>query len=128
MWTHRLFLFCSADDVEALTDLAIEVGSQAESRTFHEVLPGWYGCNTAATEEIRQSLNDGLSNLLASGTIGTIYIARLDNATDILQSSYSASPSENVEFVLYGEFGGSVGAPFTWKQSLEALQTIENIT
>lgn len=118
-WSYRLWLFCHADDLDALTQLAIDVSqSEAEANTFHPVGNGMYGCNTAATDEIRAKLNDGLANLLGSGMVGTVYVARLDNGTDILRASYSASPSG------FGSFGGTIDQPWTFTEALETLHTI----
>ena len=121
-WSIRLYLFCLSNDIETLTNLAVSTtGSSAELMTFSDFGDGVWGCNTASTEDYREKLNSGLVSLMSSGAIGTIYVARLDNGTNILRSSYSASPSG------YGAFGGTIGEEWEFFEALSVVKQLENV-
>ena len=117
MWINRLYLFCSSDDVDALRQIAVDAThNEADRLTFVPCGSGYYGCNTAITEQLRESLNSGVTEAISQGLINnTIYIARTNNSDGLLQSSYSLSQEG------FGEFGGVIGQVFSWNEALNLL-------
>lgn len=93
-WIHRIFIFCYQEDLTTLRDVAVATThNQADIYSFVHMKDNIYGCSTAATEEIRRSLNNIIIDVVNSGQLKSpIYISRMDYDY-INQSSYSITPS-----------------------------------
>lgn len=133
---HRLWIFCSAADVAALRQVAVDASAavfpredpEAQRSSFALAKPGLYGASIAATETLRTTLASLLATAIGSGAvIEPVAIVRLANGSDTIADDGEGNP---VRYT-FGPSGPGVlpgpgsGDPWTFAGAVEsALDTL----
>lgn len=99
MYNHRLYVFCREVDLPVMNNLAYGITEKTyELQSFSPIRGGIYGCNSAMNDDIKNILFSGIDagySLLQD----TVYIARLTNGSNILETSYGVNASGYVDFM-----------------------------